>query len=324
MTIEYASMQVVRKPWGKHDLRPWNDTRDDGAPVGEIWFQRQPSSAGEPELLLKLLFTSQPLSIQVHPDDAYAHTMGEPHGKTEAWYILAAEPGAAVAVGLKRELSPDALRAAIEDGSIADLVQWHPVHAGDAVFIPAGTIHAVGPGLVLAEIQQRSDVTFRLFDYGRKRELHVDAGVAVAHAGPPGPQQAPRALGDNRTLLVVNPYFVLERIALPPNTTRVLNASCETWFLGLEGDATLGANVVGIGKAVFLDHERCTLRSGERGLTALCAYLGPESHRNLLEAPDQTLSDSTFPHRTARRIGASISNSDGTATAFPRSKEVYS
>lgn len=324
MTIEYASMQVVRKPWGKHDLRPWNDTQDDGAPVGEIWFQRQPSTAAEPELLLKLLFTSQPLSIQVHPDDAYARTMGEPHGKTEAWYILAAEPGAAVAVGLKREMSPDALRAAIQDGSIADLVQWHPVQAGDAVFIPAGTIHAIGPGLVLAEIQQRSDVTFRLFDYGRKRELHVDAGVAVAHAGPPGPQSAPRALGDNRTLMVANSYFVLERVSLPPNTTRVLNASGETWFLGLEGDATLGANVVATGKAVFLDHERCTLRSGQRGLTALCAYLGPEPHRNLLEAPDQALSDSTFPQRTARRFGASISHSDGTATASPRSKEVYS
>ncbi|WEK50144.1 MAG: hypothetical protein P0Y66_21215 [Candidatus Kaistia colombiensis] len=86
-----------------------------------------------PELLLKLLFTSQPLSIQVHPDDAYARSMGQPHGKTEAWYILAAEPDAAVAVGLKREMGPEELRAAIEDGSIADLVQWHPVRVGEVV-----------------------------------------------------------------------------------------------------------------------------------------------------------------------------------------------
>lgn len=317
MTIEHASMRAVRKPWGKNDLRPWNDIHDDPDAVGEIWFQRKDQKSADPELLLKLLFTSQPLSIQVHPDDAYARSMGQPHGKTEAWYILAADPGAAVAAGLKREMDSEALRAAIEDGSIADLVQWHPVRVGEVVLIPAGTIHAIGPGLVLAEIQQRSDTTFRLFDYGRKRELHVDAGVAVAHPGPAEPQPRPHRLGPSRTVLIANPHFVLERVTLPPDTTRVLNAASETWILGLEGDATVGPTSVSIGEAVFLDHERCTISSGENGMTALCAYLGPEPHRDLLEAPDQTILD-----LAARLAGAPDSHPEGKAVASSRITEV--
>ena len=138
--------------------------------------------ADTPALLLKLLFTSEPLSIQVHPDDTFARAMGLPNGKSEAWYILSAEPDAQIGVGLKHQVTPQELRASIKDGSIAELVQWRPVAKGDVIFIPAGTIHAIGAGIVLAEIQQRSDATFRLFDYGRQRELHEDNGVAVAHA----------------------------------------------------------------------------------------------------------------------------------------------
>ncbi|WP_244669559.1 class I mannose-6-phosphate isomerase [Kaistia sp. 32K] len=266
---------------------------------------------------MKLLFTRQALSIQVHPGDAYARTMGEPHGKTEAWYILSAEPDSAIAAGLKQELTPEALRAAIEDGSIADLVAWHPVRAGQAIFIPAGTIHAIGPGLVLAEIQQRSDVTFRLFDYGRKRELHVDAGVAVAEAGPMAPAEAPRSLGDSRTLLVANPYFVLERVELAPDATRVLNASQETWMLGLSGDASLGSTDISVGEAAFLDQERCTIHAGHAGLRALVAYLGPEPRRDLLRIPDQTRVD---PSAEQPR-GASISQPRGSAPAPSRIAE---
>ena len=167
MAIEHASVQVVRKPWGVSDLHPWSSIDGSGDAVGELWFQRADKNAPIPALLLKLLFTSEPLSIQVHPDDAFARSIGLPNGKTEAWYILSAAPDARVGVGLKRRLTPQELRAAITDGSIADLVQWRPVAKGDIIFIPAGTIHAIGAGIVLAEIQQRSDATFRLFDYGR-------------------------------------------------------------------------------------------------------------------------------------------------------------
>ena len=175
MAIERARAQALPKPWGVADLRPWSRADHDGSRlVGEIWYERPGSAASDPSLLLKLLFTSQPLSIQVHPDDAYAQSMGLACGKTEAWYILSAAPGAKIALGLKKRLAPQQLREAVDDGSIADLVAWRTVSAGDVVFVPAGTIHAIGAGLVIAEIQQRSDATFRMFDFGRKRELHIE------------------------------------------------------------------------------------------------------------------------------------------------------
>src|SRR6266480_1493280 len=179
MTIELARTCALPKPWGILDLRPWSNARHDGGAIGEIWYERPGRAAADSSLLLKMLFTNQPLSIQVHPDDAFAHSIGLPNGKTEAWYILSAAPDARVAVGLKRHLTPQELRASIRDGSIASLTEWRPVVTGDIIFIPAGTIHAIGAGIVLAEIQQHSDATFRLFDYGRQRELHEDCAVAV-------------------------------------------------------------------------------------------------------------------------------------------------
>jgi len=172
MTIEHASVQIARKPWGVADTRPWSRIDVSGDPVGELWFERVDKAAPGSALLLKLLFTSRPLSIQVHPDDEFAHAIDLPNGKTEAWYILSAAPGARVALGLTRRLTPQALRAAIRDGSIAGLVQWRPVAKGDFICVPGGTIHAIGAGIVLAEIQQRSDTTSCLFDFGRHRDLH--------------------------------------------------------------------------------------------------------------------------------------------------------
>src|SRR6202166_2791342 len=124
MAIEHAAVQVVRKPWGVADLQPWSGIDGSADPVGELWFRRNDASAPIPALLLKLLFTSGPLSIQVHPDDAFARSVGLPNGKTEAWYILAATPDARVALGLKRHLAPGELRTAIKNGSIANLVDW--------------------------------------------------------------------------------------------------------------------------------------------------------------------------------------------------------
>ena len=139
----------------------------------------------------KAVVHQQPLSIQVHPDDAYAQSMGLPNGKTEAWYVLSASPEAKVALGLKRRLTPLQMRRAVDDGSIAGLVAWQTVRAGDTVFVAAGTVHAIGAGLVIAEIQQRSDATFRLFDHGRGRELHIENAIAVANAGPAGIRVTP-------------------------------------------------------------------------------------------------------------------------------------
>src|SRR4029077_11107925 len=159
-----------------------------------------------------------------------AHQIVLVNGKPEACYILPATPGAKIAIGLKRQLTAPQLRASIEDGSISDLVQWHRVLKDDVIFVPAGTIHAIGPGLVIAEIQQRSDATFRLFDHGRQRELHVDNAVAAANAGPAECQSVPRRLTDARTLLVASPHFVLERIDLAPKSIWELCAEHETWI----------------------------------------------------------------------------------------------
>src|SRR5258708_10472306 len=256
MAIEHASVQVVRKPWGVADLRPWSNSDGSGDAIGELRFQRTDENAPIPALLLKLLFTSEPLSIQVHPDDAFARSAGLPNGKTEAWYILSALPDARVAVGLKRHLTPQGLRASIKDGSIAGLTQWRPVATGDVIFVPAGTIHAIGAGIVLAEIQQRSDATFRLVDYGRPRELHEDNAVAVSNAGPVQTQSGPRRLTAARTALIASQHFVLELVDLSANSNWALNADQETWILGIEGHAQIVMTSASYGDALFVESHR--------------------------------------------------------------------
>jgi mannose-6-phosphate isomerase len=286
MAIEHACMQVVRKPWGSTDLRPWSEIHQDGGAIGELWFQRADTRAPDPALLLKLLFTKEPLSIQVHPDDAFAQSIGLEHGKTEAWYILSATPEAKIAVGLKRQLTAAQLRTAIEDGSITDLVQWRSVLSNEVIFVPAGTIHAIGAELVIAEIQQRSDATFRLFDHGRQRELHVDHAVAAANAGPAECQSVPRRLTDARTLLVASPHFVLERIDLSPESRWRLHAEQETWVLVLEGHARVGLMNAFVGEAIFMEADHTSIKAGSNGLRGLLAYLGPEPSPSLLRNLD--------------------------------------
>ena len=272
MTIENASMRTVEKPWGRTDLRPWSEIAVTHGRIGEIWYERADPAAHEPSLLLKLLFTQESLSIQVHPGDVFAHSIGEARGKSEAWYVMSAESGGRVALGLDRRLTPEQLRAAVADGSIAERVAWRHVSRGDVVDVPAGSIHAIGAGLVIAEIQQRSDTTYRLFDYGRSRALHVEQAVAVADAGPPPAGPVPRALGPGRTLLVVSSQFVLEKIDAAPQSEWSLRARHESWLLVLNGHARIGLMNAFAGEAVFLEHETTTLRAGAAGMQALVAY----------------------------------------------------
>jgi mannose-6-phosphate isomerase len=283
MAIEHAAVQVVRKPWGVADLHPWSGIGGSGDAIGELWFQRVDQNAPIPALLLKLLFTSEPLSIQVHPDDAFARSIGLSNGKTEAWYILSALPDARVAIGLKRPLSPQELLAAIKDSSIAGLTQWRPVRRGDVIFVAAGTIHAIGAGIVLAEIQQRSDATFRLYDYGRKRELHEDNAVAVSDAGPAQTQAVARRLSDERWALIASPHFVLERINLPANSTWALTAERETWILVTEGHARIGATNTTVGDVIFVEADRAAIEVGPDGMSSLIAYPGPDPIISLLQ-----------------------------------------
>jgi mannose-6-phosphate isomerase len=272
MAIERACVNAFVKPWGIADLRPWSRAGHDGILIGELRYERSGAAAPEPQLMLKLLFTGEPLSIQVHPGDEYARSIGLPNGKTEAWYVLGATPGAKVALGLTRQLTPQQFREAVDGGSIAELVRWQDVSADDSFHVPAGTIHAIGAGLIIAEIQQRSDATFRLFDHGRKRELHVERAIAAAGAGPAEIQAAPSHLTDQRTLLVSNAHFVFERIALAAGTTWSLDAQRETWLLVIAGDGTAGPVSVSAGDAIFAQSDCISLSTGATGMVCLAAY----------------------------------------------------
>jgi mannose-6-phosphate isomerase len=228
----------VEKPWGRHQLWPdFADVEVASPPVGEIWFD---APAGEtPELLVKYLFTSERLSIQVHPDDVQAKAAGYPSGKDEAWVVLAAEPGAVIGIGLIAPMSQADLRAAALDGRIEQMVDWKPVHAGDVVYSPAGTVHAIGAGITLIEVQQNVDLTYRLYDYGRPRELHLDAGVAVANPAPFEWRDVSERAGEGRTILARGGKFVLERWSWAGARAISLPRGVTAWFVPVSGAGSI-------------------------------------------------------------------------------------
>jgi mannose-6-phosphate isomerase len=182
--------RLVPKVWGSTHLGPWYP--DAGEKIGEVWFE----GVANLPLLIKFLYTTEPLSVQVHPE-----------GKTEMWHILAAEPGAKIAAGFRQPITEQRLRESALTGEIEELLEWHEARPGDTFFIPAGTVHAIGAGLALCEIQQWSDVTYRLFDYGRPRELHLDAGVRVSRLGPHPARQSAR-----EGVLVSCPFFTTQKL----------------------------------------------------------------------------------------------------------------
>ena len=230
------------RPWGTRDLSPWYDYHP-AEPVGEAWLTGPQClvetgdhqgrtlaelAAAEPDsllgrprreedypLLLKFLFPHAKLSVQVHPDDAMARQTGEARGKTECWYVLQAEPGAAVALGMKPGSTPEGMRQAILDHTLEAMVEQLPVTVGDMIFVDAGTVHAIGPGVVLLETQQSSDVTYRLYDYGRPRELHIDRGLAATRLRTSAGKVAAQQQG-SRTRLIEQQYFIVDRIPLEP------------------------------------------------------------------------------------------------------------
>src|SRR2546425_9573763 len=190
------------KVWGKQRLAPWFP--DSPVPIGEAWFL----AARELPLLVKLIFTSERLSIQVHPDD------GEdgPRGKTEMWHILDAEPGAAIAIGFREPISRERLWESTRTGEVEKLLNWAPVKPGETYFTPAHTVHAIGGGIVLCEIQQNSDVTYRLWDYGRPREIHVEKAVPISDLGVHPGAARPVPVSEGREELVRCRHFVTELV----------------------------------------------------------------------------------------------------------------
>jgi mannose-6-phosphate isomerase len=261
MTPFRIEPQFVARVWGWNDLRPWYDRVAENEPIGEVWltgddckvatgphtgktladiFDEQPqsllgpdSTSGGSPLLIKVIFAREKLSVQVHPDDRLAQKYGQPRGKTECWYALSADPGAQVAVGLKPGVTLESVKSAIDSGTLEQSLNLLPVDAGDMIFVDAGTVHAIWPGSVLLETQQNSDITYRMYDYGRGRELHIEKSVESTRTTTSAGKIAPRVLQD-RTVLVDSSYFCVEKIPVevsrssttivrPPNSTPALS-----------------------------------------------------------------------------------------------------
>ncbi len=227
------------KVWGVHDLRPWFPPGPDK--IGEVWFLA-PGSDPLP-ILVKFIFTSERLSVQVHPDDAYALAHDGTPGKTEMWYILRAEPGAKLALGFREPITRERARQAALSGEIEGLLEWFDVRPGQVYFIPPGTVHALGEGIVLCEIQENTDITYRLYDYGRPRELHLDKALDVAFLGPdPGPA-TPQG-----NLLASCDYFVTEKLDLGAPAVYEPEPDRFHLLVVLEGQGRLADREFGLGQ----------------------------------------------------------------------------
>ena len=272
----------VEKPWGRHDLWPgFEDVPEGGKPVGEVWFQA-PKGVGEddPALLIKYLFTAEKLSVQVHPTDAYARAHGQERGKDEAWQILHADPHATIAIGTLKPMTKDELREDAEDGTIEDELDWKAVKADQFWYSPAGTIHAIGPGLVLIEIQQNVDLTYRLYDYGSDRELHLKDGVAVADPVPYVAPFTPYDLGEGRRILSGDGAFVVERWTASRSGTLAATHDRPIWLIPLKDGGTLDGEAIGPGGVWLADSDVALETKAECDL--LLAYPGAKVNEAVL------------------------------------------
>lgn len=249
--MRQLTTRMVEKVWGRDHLPPPFTgapfTAPPGARIGEIWFEPPPEL---PQVLVKYLFTSEKLSVQVHPSDTNA-LPGEA-GKEECWLVLDAEPGAQLAIGFDRAVTPDEIAAAAHDGTIERLLTWHPARAGDLFYLPAGTVHAIGPGLSLVEVQQTSDTTFRLYDYGRPRELHLGRALSVADGGRYAAHNR-RNIATAGQVLVDGPHFRLDRVEGVPDAASHAAYAGPLLALPLAGEvaARAGAERAGAGECLF-------------------------------------------------------------------------
>jgi mannose-6-phosphate isomerase len=293
--------------WGFRDLRPWYDRVADGDPIGEVWLTGDACAvatgrhkgeklgglfvtehaamvgagtpAGSP-LLIKVIFAREKLSVQVHPDDRMAQKYGEPRGKTECWYALAAEPGAKVAAGLKPGTTIEQVREEIAAGTLESSLNAVPVARGDMVYVDSGTVHAIWPGSILLETQQNSDTTYRLFDYGRPRELHIEKSLEATKLATHAGKIRPKKLAD-RTVLIDVEYFRVEQMAVDGmKTSRSLRVEGEK-----PGLAYLFA-AAGAGRLNSAGFEAVELP--ERGMVAVPA-LSPEFVLEDTSAPGSKL-----------------------------------
>ena len=218
--------RFLPKVWGSKHLEPWYPNATEK--IGEVWFEADQKLP----LLIKFLFTTEPLSVQVHPE-----------GKTEMWHILAAAPGAKIAAGFREPITAQRMRESALSGEIENLLEWFEARPGDTFFIPAGTVHAIGAGITLCEIQQWSDVTYRLFDYGRPRELHLNEAARVSRLDPHPARQTAR-----EGVLVSCPFFTTEKIRIEGEG----RVKAGTMIL-LDGSLNIGGQTAKAGEAWYAD-----------------------------------------------------------------------
>jgi mannose-6-phosphate isomerase len=274
--------QFVQRIWGTRNLSPlFPEKKSLAEPVGEVWLTgneckfadgpfagqklgdvwprmteewtgRGAGREGPFPLLAKFIFPEVKLSVQVHPDDAYAReheAAAGGVGKTEMWYVVSARSGAEVRVGMKPEVDREKFRRAIAEGTAEDCIQSVPMHAGDAIFVPAGTVHTIGPGMILCEIQQNSDITFRVFDYnrltaeGKPRELHVEKAMDVIRFGDQQgglvtPTQTKNAQTED-TIIVECAYFKVTRSVFTDREYRMRSGKYFEILIVLHGSGSI-------------------------------------------------------------------------------------
>ena len=260
--------------WGGDYLATWMNLADAPQPLAEVWLVYEENTViegpyagatlgevvhtlgaalvgthswqrfgSEFPLLAKFIDAADHLSVQVHPDDQYAHRMEAAsgfHGKTEAWYILHAQPEAVVLHGWQHSTSRTACAQALETDAILELVRHVPVLPHDTIFVPAGTVHAINAGIVLFEIQQKSDLTYRLYDYDRPRSLQVERALDVlSYAAAPSAKVLPEQLDGIRSRLVDCPFFVMERWQLTEPWRTTTNPETFDILTVIDGSLTL-------------------------------------------------------------------------------------
>jgi mannose-6-phosphate isomerase len=324
--------QFHERVWGTRDLKPFYAREVTGGPIGEAWLTGDNCTiangplAGRTlaglvqqfgkiflgdastdvtrfPLLIKFLFPQDKLSVQVHPDDDGAAKVGQPCGKTECWYVLRADRGAQVGLGLKSGTSKGEVEAAIREKRMEHLLNWIDVHEGDMIYVDAGTVHAIGGGAVIVETQQNSDTTYRLYDYGRPRELHIEDGLRATkeqtHAGKAivgRPQIGP---GKEQVNLVTSPCFIVDhfKMKLPWEFRRPRDARSSVWCLvGTRGCGVI--ETVGAAPVTFAGGETVVVPAAvERFLLKpqwelefLCASLPVEK----VEQPATVLLEKSF------------------------------
>lgn len=269
MTVQRLITETIEKPWGRTSLSSHTVSDRGKIRIGEIWFSAE--EARNLPLLVKYIYTSEDLSIQVHPNDDQARALGLAGGKSECWYILDAEPGAQIAVGLIHEITIDEMCKAAIDGSIESLLDWKPVQAGSFYYIAAGTVHAIGKGITLIEVQQNNPITYRLYDYGRPRELHLKEALSVSK---PRPYDRPDRIvpmgAEERLVAGIEEPFTLDIIQAAPETERQLTGEL-AWFIPLTGRGLIDGQPWEAGECWLV--ENCASIQTHRGMSALVAGL---------------------------------------------------